>query len=48
MDMISFTDPMKLKMDMTIDMGEQLGGTQMMQFYADETDGNMTMYLNMN
>ncbi len=47
MDMISFTDPMKLKMDMTIDMGEQLGGTQMMQFYADETDGNMTMYMNM-
>ncbi|NDO46648.1 DUF6612 family protein [Clostridium sp. MD294] len=47
MDMISFTEPMKLKMDMAIDMGEQLGGTQMMQFYADETDGNMTMYINM-
>ncbi len=47
MDMISFTDPMKLKMDMTMDMGEQLGGTQTIQFYADETDGAMTMYMNM-
>lgn len=47
MDMISFTDPMKLKMDMTMDMGEQLGGTQIIQFYADETDGAMTMYMNM-
>ncbi len=47
MDMVSFTDPMKLKMDMTMDMGEQLGGTQTIQFYADETDGAMTMYMNM-
>lgn len=47
MNMISFAEPMKLKMDMTIDMGEQLGGTQTMQFYADETEGNMTMYMNM-
>lgn len=47
MNMISFTDPMKLKMDMTMDMGEQLGGTQTIQFYADETDGAMTMYMNM-
>lgn len=47
MNMISFSEPMKLKMDMTIDMGEQLGGVQTMQFYADETEGNMTMYMNM-
>lgn len=44
-DMVTFTDPMKLKMTMTMDMGEQLGGVQKMEIYADEVDGNTTMYM---
>lgn len=45
-DMVTFTDPMKLKMTMIMDMGEQLGGVQKMEIYAEEVDGNTTMYMN--
>lgn len=44
-DMVSFTDPMKLKMTMIMDMGEQLGGVQKMEIYAEEVEGNTTMYM---
>ncbi len=42
----TFTDPMKLKIAMTMDMGEEFGGPQTSEIYADETDGNINIYMN--
>lgn len=46
-NMVTFEDPMKLKMTMIMDMGEELGGIQKMEMYADEVDGTTTMYMDM-
>jgi len=46
-NMVTFEDPMKLKMTMIMDVGEELGGIQKMEMYADEVDGNTTLYMNM-
>lgn len=43
MNMVCFTDPMKLKADMTMDMGEL--GSLSMTMYAREEDGVYTSYL---
>lgn len=44
MDMACFTDPMKIKMDMTMDMGEN--GQVSMSIYGDtDDDGNYMMYM---
>ena len=43
---ITFEDPMKLKMTMTMEANEELGGVQKTEFYADEVDGNTTLYMN--
>lgn len=46
-NMVTFEDPMKLKISMTMDMGEEFGGAQEMEMYADEVDGSTTLYMNM-
>lgn len=43
MDMSVFSEPMRLKADMTVDMGGY--GDTSMQIYAEEEDGGMVMYL---
>ena len=43
---ITFEDPMKLKMTMTMEANEELGGVQKTEMYADEVDGNTTLYMN--
>ncbi len=44
MDVTSFTDPLKMKIDMNMDMGEM--GSQAMTIYAEETeDGKYMMYM---
>ena len=43
MEMVCFTDPMKLKADMTMDMGDL--GSITMTMYAQEEDGQYTSYL---
>lgn len=44
MDMVYFSDPLKIKMDMTMDMGEL--GSVSQSIYGDVAeDGNCTMYL---
>ncbi len=42
-DIVTFTDPMKMKMDMTV---SALGQEQTLQMYAQETDGAITTYAN--
>ena len=42
-DIVTFTDPMKMKMDMTVSV---LGQEQTLQMYAQETDGAITTYAN--
>lgn len=42
-DIVTFTDPMKMKMDMTV---SALGQEQTLQMYARETDGAITTYAN--
>lgn len=44
MDMVCFSDPLKIKMDMTIDMGE-LGSMAQMIYGEATEDGNCMMYL---
>ncbi len=44
MDMVCFNDPMKIKMDMTMDMGE-LGSVDQSIYGEITEDGNCTMYL---
>ncbi len=45
MDMVCFSDPMKIKMDMTMDMGEL--GSMTQSIYGDVAeDGTATLYLN--
>lgn len=44
MDMVTFTDPLKIKMDMTMDMGAE--GSVSMSIYADaDESGAYTMYM---
>lgn len=44
MDMVTFSDPLKLKIDTTMDMGEM--GSNSAQIYAEmDKDGNYTMYM---
>ncbi|MDE6622295.1 MAG: hypothetical protein K2K74_17755 [Lachnospiraceae bacterium] len=44
MDMVYFNDPLKIKMDMTIDMGDQ--GSMNMQVYAEPSEsGTYNMYM---
>lgn len=43
MDMTCFSEPNKLKAEMTMDMGEL--GSQSMSMYAEEKDGSYTMYV---
>lgn len=44
MDMVCFSDPLKIKMDMTVDMGEQ--GSMNMQVYAEPSEsGAFSVYM---
>lgn len=45
MDMVCFSDPIKIKMDMTMDMGE-LGSVQQSIYGDVSEDGTATLYLN--
>lgn len=45
-DVTTFTDPMKLKIALTMDMGEGFGGPQTSEIYADEIDGTINVYMN--
>lgn len=47
MDMTVFMDPLKAKVDMTMDLGEELGGKQNVSMYIVKEQDQYVMYMNM-
>lgn len=47
-EIVAFTDPMKMKLIETVDLGELAAAPQTLNAYIEEVDGNKTMYIDVN